>query len=328
MTANSDLRDRLVGESSALREVEAFIDRAAPSGTTVLVEGASGTGKERVARALHSRSRRSSGPFVAVNCAALPETLLETELFGHERGAFTGAVTRRAGRFEQAGGGTLFLDEIGELPSPAQAKLLRALEEREIDRIGGLGPIPIDIRLVAATHRDLEAAICDGKFREDLYYRLNVLRVRMPSLAERREDIPMLAEHFLMELRDISDRHITGFSAEALRALQWHDWPGNVRELRNAVEAAIVLGTGSEIGRNDLPGEIWGGSVPESGACHRHSPYQDAVRETKRILLRAAFARAEGDYKRAASALGIHPRTIHRILRRLDLTDLLGRRER
>ena len=313
-----DVRNGLVGESAAMIELYRFIRKAAPTRATVLIQGESGTGKERVARALHSNSQRSGGPFVAVNCAALSEALLESELFGHEKGAFTGAVARQKGKFELASGGTLFLDEVGELGSAIQAKLLRALEEREIDRIGGGGPIPVDIRLIAATNRDLESAVAAGRFRQDLYYRLKVLSVRTPTLAERRDDIPALARYFVLECGREAGRVVRGISAEALTGLRDYDWPGNVRELRNAIEYAVVLGSADQIVAEDLPDDIL--EAPRAEPLK----YHDAINETKRRLFEAAFSRSNGDYKEAARLLGLHPKAIHRCLQNLDLSYLLS----
>ncbi len=243
----------MVGESPRMREVYRLLHRAAATGSTVLLRGESGTGKELAARALHKASPRADRPFVAVNCATLSETLLESELFGHERGAFTGAVARKIGKVEVADTGTLFLDEIGEIPPPLQARLLRFLQERELERVGGTRTIQVDVRVVAATNRDLERMIREGTFREDLYYRLNIITLHLPPLRERRQDIPLLASHFAAETGRRLGRPVAGFTPEARACLQRHDWPGNVRELANAVERAIVLGEGDLIRPEDLP---------------------------------------------------------------------------
>jgi Nif-specific regulatory protein len=314
----------LVGASPSIDAVRRFIRRVAASDSTVLLVGESGTGKERAARALHAASRRAAGPLVAVNCAALPEALVESELFGHERGAFTGAIARRVGRMEQASGGTLFLDEVGELAASAQAKLLRAVEAREVDRVGGRGPVAVDVRVIAAANRDLEAAVGDGRFREDLYYRLNVLKIRMPALRDRREDIPLLAAYFLDAMAGRAGRRAR-LSDEALGTLAGYDWPGNVRELANAIEHALVLGNGPVIEADDLPVWVRGGPLEGlSGSGGEAGLYHAALGETKRFLFRAAFARAEGDYRKAALALGLHPHSVHRMVRALDLEALLG----
>jgi DNA-binding NtrC family response regulator len=246
----------LWGESEAVRQVLEAIRQMAPVSSTVLIEGESGTGKELVARAIHKLSPRRSKPFIAVNVGALPETLLESELFGHEKGAFTGAAERRIGRFELANGGTLFLDEIGEIPQNVQVKLLRVLEEREVTRVGGTQTIPVDVRVVAATNRPLRESVAMGGFRSDLFYRLNVLRIYLPPLRERREDIPLLVRRFVQEFAQAHGREFHGISAEAMQALASYGWPGNVRELRNLIESMVVLATGREIGLSDIPAAI------------------------------------------------------------------------
>jgi DNA-binding NtrC family response regulator len=251
----------LVGDSAPVREVLVKVEQLAPVTSTVLIEGESGTGKELVARAIHKLSPRRNKPFIAVNVGALPETLLESELFGHEKGAFTGAAERRLGRFELADGGTLFLDEIGEIPPSTQVKLLRVLEERELTRVGGTQAIPVDVRVVAATNQPLRELVEQGAFRGDLYYRLNVLSMYLPPLRERREDIPLLVRRFIREFSAQHDKVFHGVSAEALQLLVEHHWPGNVRELRNLVESMVVLAPGREIGAEDIPAEIRHGGV-------------------------------------------------------------------
>ena len=246
----------LIGQSEGIREVLVKVEQIAPVSSTVLVEGESGTGKELVARAIHRLSPRRNKPFIAVNVGALPETLLESELFGHEKGAFTGAAERRIGRFELADTGTLFLDEIGDVPLATQVKLLRVLEEREITRVGGTQSIPVDVRVVAATNKPLRDGVEEGRFRSDLYYRLNVLSVYLPPLRERREDIPILVRQFITELSKQHDRPFKGISPEALEMLVDYAWPGNVRELRNLVESMVVLAPGREIGPADIPRQI------------------------------------------------------------------------
>jgi len=248
----------LYGDSDAVREVLVKVEQIAPVSSTVLIEGESGTGKELVARAIHRLSPRRAKPFIAVNVGALPETLLESELFGHEKGAFTGAAERRIGRFELADGGTIFLDEIGEIPQSTQVKLLRVLEEREVTRVGGTTPIRVDVRVVAATNRALRDAVERGTFRSDLYYRLNVLRIYLPPLRERRDDIVMLLRRFVQEFTQTHEREFRGISSEALQALVDYPWPGNVRELRNLVESMVVLATGREIGVQDIPSQLRG----------------------------------------------------------------------
>jgi DNA-binding NtrC family response regulator len=248
----------LFGESEGLREVLVQVEQMAPVSSTVLIEGESGTGKELVARALHRLGPRRNKPFIAVNVGALPETLLESELFGHEKGAFTGAAERRLGRFELANSGTIFLDEIGEVPSSTQVRLLRVLEEREVTRLGAAVPIPVDVRVIAATNRPLREHVAEGSFRADLYYRLNVLRIYLPPLRERREDIPLLVRRYIHEFSREHDRPFHGVSAPAMQLLVDYPWPGNVRELRNLVESMVVLSPGREIQPEDLPNQIRG----------------------------------------------------------------------
>jgi len=257
----------LWGESEAVRQVLVAIKQMAPVTSTVLIEGESGTGKELVARAIARLSPRRNKAFIAVNVGALPETLLESELFGHEKGAFTGAAERRIGRFELADGGTLFLDEIGEIPSSTQVKLLRVLEERELTRVGGTQTIPVDVRVVAATNRPLRESVERGQFRADLFYRLNVLRIYLPPLRERRSDIPLLVRRFVQEFAEQHDRAFHGISAEAMQALVDYPWPGNVRELRNLIESMVVLATGREIGIDDIPR-----GIRDSGSNERLLP--------------------------------------------------------
>ena len=246
----------LMGESEPMREVMVQVQQMAPVSSTVLIEGESGTGKELVARAIKVLSNRRNKPFIAVNVGALPETLLESELFGHEKGAFTGAAERRLGRFELADSGTLFLDEIGEIPPATQVKLLRVLEEREFMRVGGAAPISIDVRVIAATNQPLRELVEDGRFRADLFYRLNVLRIYLPPLRERPEDIPMLVRRFIQDYSQQHDRKFHGISSDAMQMLMTYPWPGNVRELRNLVESMVVLSPGHEIGPSDLPRQI------------------------------------------------------------------------
>lgn len=256
-------RTRIIGRSEAIKEVLERVAQYAPVHSTVLIEGESGTGKELIARAIHDLSPRSERPFIAVNGAALAESLLESELFGHEKGAFTGAASLRKGRFEIAAGGTLFLDEVGEMPSATQVKLLRVLEEREFMRVGGSTLIQADVRVIAATNRDLQAAVESGEFRRDLFYRLNVLRARIPPLREHREDIPLLIHHFVQEFCRENDRQFVGITDEAMAILQNYDWPGNVRELRNLVENMLVLTPGSKVRPQDIPADIYARAGPE-----------------------------------------------------------------
>ena len=250
----------IAGESAPIQELLVRIEQMAPVSSTVLVQGESGTGKELVAKAIHDLSLRRGKPFIAVNCAALPESLLESELFGHEKGAFTGAAERRLGRFELADGGTIFLDEIGEIPASVQVKLLRVLESRQFFRVGGIAPIKVDVRVVAATNRSLRDAVGMGQFRDDLYYRLNVLSLYLPPLRDRREDIPLLVRRFIREFSSQHDRPFHGITAEAMQLLMSGSWPGNVRQLRNLVESMVVLGHGGEIRASDIPPDILEGA--------------------------------------------------------------------
>src|SRR6202043_2895739 len=253
LSTEINLDHNMIGESSEMKEVYQFLARVAPTDSNVLLQGESGTGKELVARAMHRNSPRSSKPFIAINCAAIPEGLLESELFGHERGAFTGAVAQKKGRLEMADGGVVFLDEIGELAPALQVKLLRVLQEREFERLGGSRPISVDIRVIAATNKDLAAAVKARNFREDLYYRLNVVSVVLPSLRERREDIPVLAQYFVSKFAVKCKVKAKKISAEAMAHLTNYDWPGNVRELENAIERAPVLGVADTIRPQGLP---------------------------------------------------------------------------
>jgi Nif-specific regulatory protein len=307
----------MIGESGRMRDVYQFVSKAAPADSTVLIRGESGTGKELVARAVHRNSKRCGRAFVAINCAALTEQLLESELFGHERGAFTGAVQQKKGKIELADGGTLFLDEIGELAQQLQAKLLRVLQEKEFDRVGGTRPIKVDIRLVAATNRDLEQAIKAGQFRADLYYRLNVVSMTLPPLRDRREDIPLLATYFVQKYSIESNRPVMGISKEAHALLKKYDWPGNVRELENALERAVVLGSSDRIRPEDLPEALVETSPPSSGSEIRQ--YHEAVNNVKRQIILRALDQTGGSFTEAAKLLDLHPNYLHRLVRNMGL---------
>jgi len=309
-------RDEMVGESPAIKEAERLIAKAAPTGATVLLVGESGTGKEVAARLVHRLSGRS-GPFVPVNLGAVPESLAESELFGHEKGAFTGADARRQGLFELAKGGTLFLDEIGELPLQLQVKLLRVLQERVVTRIGGAQAIPVDVRIVAATNRDLEAEVKAGRFREDLFYRVNVVRVRMPPLRERSGDVALLAGHFLGKLSAETGKRVRSISPRALVLLAGHSFPGNVRELSNAIERAVILADGEELEPRDF--EFFAPSEPRAGQAETAArggasadPFAEPVTiaELERRAIRAALERNEGRREKSAGELGISRRTL------------------
>jgi Nif-specific regulatory protein len=313
------LEKNMLGESTAMQKVFGIIAKVAPSDSTVLIEGESGTGKELAAKAIHLNSRRKNKPFVAINCAALTETLLESELFGHERGAFTGAIAQKKGKIEFAQGGTLFLDEIGEMALPLQAKLLRVLQEREFERVGGLKPIKADIRLIAATNRNLEDEAKAGNFRQDLFYRLNVVRLTMPSLRERKEDILLLAESFVEKFARQMNRRLRGISTKAKKLLQNYDFPGNVRELENAIERAVVLGSSEWILPEDIPENML--EAVNLQDFNETSPlnYHNAVQERKKELIRKAFQEAKGSYVEAAKILDVHPNYLHRLIRNLDI---------
>ncbi len=311
----------LAGESPKIRELRARIARIAPTGSTVLITGESGTGKELVARALHRGSPRAGKPFVAINCAALTETLLESELFGHEKGAFTGAVAQKRGRLESGEGGTVFLDEIGEMPVSLQAKLLRVLQNREFERVGGVRTIPLNIRLIAATNRNLEEASRQGHFRQDLYYRLNVITVKTPALREHAEDIVALALRFASRFGEECGRAVRGISPEARAVLRAYRWPGNVRELENAVEHAVVLGTGDTIRTEDLP-EAVRESLPAADGPQA-GDLQQAINAAKRAALTNAFQQCRNDHAQAAQLLGVHPNYLYRLIRNLQMHELL-----
>jgi len=316
LRAEADERERLgglVGASPPMRELFQTIRRIAASRATVLLQGESGTGKELVARAIHDLGERADQPFVAVNCAALPDQLIESELFGHERGAFTDARERRIGKFETAAGGTLFLDEIGELGIVVQAKLLRALQEKQIERLGGSSPIEVDVRVIAATNRDLEADVAEGRFRADLFYRINVVPIALPALAERREDIRRLAEHFLAAARADAKRGPTRIARDAIAALERYAWPGNVRELENAIARAVALAEGEVLEIGDLPPAIVRTSELERlGDSVRSGRlgFDDALGNFEKSLIVEALARADGNQTRAAEQLQITRRSL------------------
>jgi len=311
--------DNVIGASGAMQQVFSLISRVAPRDATVLLRGESGTGKEVVSRLIHTESSRADGPFLAVNCAALPENLLESELFGHEKGSFTGAVSARAGHFREAEGGTLFLDEIGEVSPNIQVKLLRALQEKEVLPVGGRAPIHVDVRIVTATNRDLEAGLKDGSFREDLYYRLSVFPIFVPPLRERREDIEPLASHFLRK----GGYDGLAFSAETMTRLVGYDWPGNVRELENVVERAALMTDGEVIAPQALPphvrGQGAGGGPAVAGAFVIPDEGID-LESLEEELIRQAVRKAQGNKTKAAALLGITRRTIYSRLERMGWT--------
>jgi len=306
----------MVGESPAMRGVIDFISRVAARESTVLIWGESGTGKELVARAVHANSSRAGKSFVAINCAAITETLLESELFGHEKGSFTGAVAQKKGKLETADGGTLFLDEVGELAVPLQAKLLRVLQEREFERVGGTRSIKVDIRVIAATNRDLKEAARAGAFRQDLFYRLNVVSVRMPALRERKEDIPLLANFFALRFGEKVKRRVAGISPKARACLLAYEWPGNVRELENAIERAVVLGSTELIEVEDLPEALVEETTTEGEPV---TALHEGLREAKKQLIERAIEQAGGNYTEAAGILGVHPNHLFRLIKTLNL---------
>ena len=303
--------ESIITKSSKMQRVIELIKVVAKSNATVLITGESGTGKELVARAVHSNSPRMGRPFVAVSCGALPESLLESELFGHEKGSFTGAYAQKKGKFEFANRGTLFLDEVGEMSGNIQVHLLRVLEEKEFTRVGGNEPIKVDVRVISATNKDLKRAIANGEFREDLYYRLNVVTIELPPLRERKEDIPLLAQHFLNKFALENDKEVTGFSPEATKSLLDYDWPGNVRELENAVERGVILAKGSLVTVADLP--------QESASLARSVPIGRALREVERNHILSVLNGTGGNYSEAARVLGITRMTLYNKAREYSL---------
>jgi two-component system response regulator HydG len=328
---NLDLRERLlgnfaltsiIGKSHTMKELLAMVAMVAPTEATALITGESGTGKELIAKAIHYNSPRKGRPFVVVNCAALTETLLESELFGHEKGAFTGAERRREGRFMQANKGTIFLDEIGEMSSTMQAKLLRVIQEREIQRVGSDAALKVDVRILAATNRDLAEEVASARFREDLFYRLNVVSLRVPPLRERQEDIPLLAQHFLDRYSDKNGKRVKGFTPLAMDMLLKHSWPGNVRELENAVERAVILVPGEYITERELPLSITQ-SYPHSKEApppQTASSRPQSLDEVEREAILSVLGATEGNKSEAARRLGITRKTLHRKLQQYGMS--------
>jgi transcriptional regulator with GAF, ATPase, and Fis domain len=316
LLTQASLQHDMAGQSLRMREVYQFIERVAPSESTVLIYGESGTGKELAACALHKNSLRKDQPYLALNCAALTETLLESELFGHEKGAFTGAINQKKGLLEVAEGGTVFLDEVGELPLTLQAKLLRVLQEREIVRVGGTRTIKINVRFLAATNKDLQKAVREEKFRGDLFHRLNVISLTLPALREHPEDIPLLAELFVARNAKTCNRVVRGISPEARACLMQYDWPGNIRELENAMERAVVIGSSDFILPEDLPEAVL---ETGSSSASDSAKYHDAIRNLKKQLILAAWEQSGGSFTEAAKILGVHPNYLHRLIRNLDL---------
>jgi two-component system response regulator AtoC len=327
--------ENIIGESAALHEVIDTIRQVAPSSANVLIEGESGTGKELAAHAIHNLSRRNKAKFVTVHCAALSPQLLESELFGHEKGAFTGAHERRMGRFEQASGGTIFLDEVAEIDPSTQVKLLRVMsEERAFERVGGNQTLRADVRLIAATNKDLGKLVAEGKFRDDLYFRLNVVRITMPPLRDRKEDIPLLVSRFVQHFAKANDKQVAELTTDAMNALLTYNWPGNVRELRTAIEHGVVMATGPKITLRDLPialrqaagAALPRGISPAQAFGERKNPLN--IQETERKLILQALATTKGNVTAAAKKLGISRRTLHRKINEMNATEPPGAGEK
>lgn len=330
----------IIGKSDSMKQLYKLIGKVAASDLTILIQGESGTGKELIARAVHYHSNRSSGPFIAVNCSAIPRDLLESEFFGHEKGAFTGAHEKKIGKFEVAEGGTLFLDEIGDMPINLQAKILRVIQEKEFERVGGNRPVPADVRIIAATNQELENAIREGRFRDDLYYRLNVVPIVVPPLRERKTDIPILVEHFLRRFRDELDVEEKTMTSEAMKVIYSYDWPGNVRELENTVKRAMVMSSGSKILPEDLPGAVFGEAHVKSGRfkslddlweeklktfvdkgdCLKMKGLYDLIiKQVERPLLRFVLEKTNGNQVKASEILGINRNTLRKKLTELEM---------
>jgi two-component system response regulator AtoC len=318
--ASGRRRGRLLGSSSAMEEVFTLIDRVGPTDSTVLLLGESGTGKELIAEAVHEQSTRRRKPFVKLNCAAIPETLLESELFGHEKGAFTGALSRKPGKFEQADGGTLLLDEIGDMTLSTQAKILRALQERELQRVGGTQTVSVDVRILASTNKDLDKGVREGTFRDDLYFRLNVVTINVPPLRDRREEIPELADHFLAEANQRLNRGILRLAPDTLAALMEYGWPGNVRELRNVIERAAVVNDGEVLLMSSLPAALRSGESPVGSAARWEAlanlTLDEKVAQLERAFVVDALARAGGVQAAAARLLGVTERSVWHLVKK------------
>jgi Nif-specific regulatory protein len=320
LRADLHITHNLVGNSEPMQRVYDLVARVAHSETTAIIFGETGTGKELVARALHRNSPRARGPFIAINCASLTESLLESEMFGHERGAFTNAVALKKGKLELADGGTVFLDEVAELAPVLQSKLLRVIQQREFERVGGTRTITVNIRIISATNRRLAAEVAAGRFREDLFFRLNVIPIQMPPLRERGHDIALLADHFISHYAEKMGRVVVGLSASARKRLMTYAWPGNVRELENAIERAVVLGTSSVILPEDLPESLL--EIPP-GPGRELPRFHEAVIETKKRVIIDAFRQARRSYVETARLLGLHPNYLHRVIKNLELKDQL-----
>ena len=318
---NLQIETNMIGESRELKKVFDLVGKAAPIDSTILITGESGTGKELVAQAVHRNRRRHPTPSVPITCAVLNENLLESELFGHERGAFTGAFQKKRGKLEIADGGTIFFDEIGELTLPIQAKLLRVLQEREFERVGGTQTVKINVRIIAATNRDLEAAVGSGKFREDLFFRLNVVQIKIPPLRDRRSDIPLLARHFVRKYSELCHRRVIGITKEAEKILAGNSWRGNVRELENVIERAVALGGSDKITPEDLPPEMLTAAAASAEETVPNGNLSAQLKQAKQKILISAVQNAGGNISEAARRLGIHPSNLHRIAREIGIKD-------
>ena len=315
-------RSSIIGDSEAMRAVYRFVDKVAPTDSTVHVYGESGTGKELIARSIHESSHRAEGPFIKVNCSALVETLLESELFGHEKGSFTGALKQKLGRFELADGGTLFLDEIGDISPMIQLKLLRILQERQLERVGGEHTIEVDVRVVTATNKDLKQEVEAGRFREDLFYRLHIIPLNLPPLRDRKEDVPALVDHFIEKLGERTRSSVTGVSSEAMTAMQVYDWPGNVRELENVMEHAMVFAEGSLVRLENLPPVVSGvGAEQTLQIPQGERSLPEILEDLERQLILRAFRQAEGVKTETARRLGIKSSALYYKLEKYDITD-------
>ncbi len=316
----------LQGESDPIRELKEMIEIIAPTNAWILIMGENGTGKELVARSIHSYSRRANKPFVEINCAAIPEELIESELFGHEKGAFTGATTKKRGKFDMANEGTLFLDEVADMSLKAQAKILRILQEKKFQRVGGTKIIETDVRVLAATNKDLEKEMEEGRFRQDLYYRLNVIPLHVPPLRERKEDIPFLAEHFMREFAAKEGREIEGIDDEAMKALMKHDWPGNVRELKNIIERIVIMSPNNRITVDDIPPLPGGvGLRKTSTAAASSAAFGDTFRKAKKLFEKAYISKklSENDWNisKTAEAIGLERSNLHRKIKHYGLDE-------